>query len=318
MFWCGLHFSSNPQRKWRIMAHIDIDGARIHYEERGDGPPMLLVHGSASDYRTWSHVIEAFADQYRVVAYSRRYHYPNDEIEAGTDYSMMQHVKDLRRVIETLELGPVHLVGHSYGAFLSLLLAIGNPELVRKLVLAEPPVLTLFTSNQPRYGELLRLFLARPRTALSIVGFGIRGVAPATAAIQRGDREAALRIFGAAVLGPATFRGLSRERLEQARANLIDTELIGSGFAPIAAPDIAAVEAPTLLLTGERSPTIWHRFTDRLGELLPNVHRVEIPNASHIMHEDNPEGYVSEVVGHLESCTTIAVQATGTGAVMAG
>jgi hypothetical protein len=78
-----------------------------------------------------------------------------------------------------------------YGAFVRLLLAIREPGLARTLVLAEPPVITLFVSNSPKPSEILRLMLSRPRTAVSIVRFGATGVGPATAAAKRGDTEAA-------------------------------------------------------------------------------------------------------------------------------
>ena len=59
------------------------------------------------------------------------------------------------------------------------------------------------------------------------------------------------------------------------------------------------VASPTLLVNGERSPRLFHRFTDRLEELLPRAERVEIPGASHIMHEDNTTAYASAVLSFL-------------------
>ncbi|NIT60692.1 MAG: alpha/beta fold hydrolase, partial [Aliifodinibius sp.] len=72
-----------------------------------------------------------------------------------------------------------HLVGHSYGAFLSLLLAMRQPDYVRTLVLAEPPAITLFVSNNPKPLEILKLLVSRPRTAAAIIKFGAKGVTPA-------------------------------------------------------------------------------------------------------------------------------------------
>lgn len=57
--------------------------------------------------------------------------------------------------------------------------------------------------------------------------------------------------------------------------------------------------APTLLLHGERSPRLFRLRADRLEELLPNVRRMEVPAASHIMHEDNPQVVNEAIAGFL-------------------
>lgn len=82
-------------------------------------------------------------------------------------------------------------------------------------------------------------------------------------------------------------------------ANFFAAELIGSGFAPLAAHDVRGVRCPTLLLNGEKSRPMFHRFTDRLQELLPHAERVEIPAASHISHEDTPPKYNAAVLSFL-------------------
>jgi pimeloyl-ACP methyl ester carboxylesterase len=132
------------------LTSITQNGYRFEYVERGSGEPVVFVHGSASDYRTWQAQQDEFAQHFRTMPYSRRYHWPNDEIAEGADYSMTEHVEDLRALLRLLNATPAHLVGHSYGAFVCLLLAIREPGLVQTLALAEPPAITLFVSNQPK------------------------------------------------------------------------------------------------------------------------------------------------------------------------
>ncbi len=281
------------------MAEIDIGGTKLDFVERGSGEAVLLVHGSASDHRTWDCQLERLSSRFRTIAYSRRFHRPNSRIEAGVDYSMEQHVEDLRAVLNALGGRPLHLVGHSYGAVLTLLLAIRHPALVRSLVLAEPPAITLFTSDPPKPLELLGLMLRKPLTALAIIKLGATGFAPATAAVHKGDEDAALRIFGSAVLGREAFERLSPARLAQARDNFIAAELTGSGMSPLTAADVRAVRQPVLLLTAERSPAVFHRLADGLEELLPNVERAEISAASHILYEDNPDEFAQTLQAFL-------------------
>jgi pimeloyl-ACP methyl ester carboxylesterase len=71
------------------------------------------------------------------------------------------------------------------------------------------------------------------------------------------------------------------------------------GFPAIEDADVRGVRAPVLLVTGDRSPAVLLRLTDRLEELFPSVERVEIPNASHIMHEENPAVVNEAILGFL-------------------
>ena len=281
------------------MPDIAIVGTRLRYRETGAGEPLILVHGSFSDVRTWDHLMDRFGESHRTIAYSRRYHWPNAPIPEGADYAMAQHVDDLERLIVELGARPAHVVGHSYGGYLALLLAVKNPGVVRSLVLAEPPVLPLLASVPPSPGDLLKLFLRKPGTALSVARFGARGIGPATAAFERGDTEQGLQIFGRAVLGNEAFASLSEDRMEQMRANLIVAEFLGSGFAPITDAEVAAVGHPTLLVESERGTGLFRHLVEHLDRLLKHSERVRIPNASHAMHEDNPEAFYDSVASFL-------------------
>src|SRR5262249_32766917 len=106
----------------------------------GAGPPVVLIHGSMSDYREWSKQMEALAKGHRVIAYSRRYHWPNSPPEKNADATVPRQAEDLAAIIKSLGLAPAALVGHSYGGAIALYLALRHPELLRALVLLEPPV----------------------------------------------------------------------------------------------------------------------------------------------------------------------------------
>jgi len=269
----------------------DVNGTTLAYLEQGQGEPVVFVHGSASDLRTWQHQFDAFGATHRALVYSRRYARPNQPIPEGADDPMRVHVDDLVELLRQVDAVPSHLVAHSWGGFVSLLTAILHPEVVRSLVLMEPPVLSLFVSTPPRPSELLRTLLRRPRTAIAIMRFGITTAEPAAKAYRRGDDEAGFEIFGRGVLGSDALERLSAERRAQAWDNVaVDkAQLLGEGFPPLSDEQVRGVNVPTLLLHGRQSPSFLRRLSDRLEELLPNVRRIEVPGASHIMHEDNPE-----------------------------
>jgi len=277
----------------------EVNGAALELVERGTGEPVVLVHGSASDYRTWDAQLEELGKRFRAMAYSRRYHYPNRPIPEDADYSMREHVDDLSALLSSRAAAPAHLVGHSYGGFVCLLLAIQEPGLVRSLVLAEPPVIPLFLPLPPKPSALLKLLLRKPQTAIAIIRFVATGIAPATAAARRDDAKAATRCMGRAILGHDSLARLAEPRLQQAQDNFIKAELLGSGLPPLEREDVRRIQTPTLLLTGARSPRLFHRLTDGLQDLLPHAECAEIPSASHIIHEDSPAAYNGAVLSFL-------------------
>lgn len=284
------------------VGRVDVNGALLEVVDKGEGEPLVLVHGSTSDYRNWENQIEPFSASFRTIAYSRRYHWPNERIPTGKEYLMNEQVDDLRALIHRLDLAPVHLAGHSFGAFLALMAVIREPEIARTLTLAEPPVVTLLVSSTPKPGELLKLFLTRPRTAAAIVKFGAKGVEPAAKAFAHGDDQKALAIFAEAIFGPGGYDDFTRTRKRQIQDNVSETraELLGPGFLPLEAAQVQRVETPTLLLNGKSSIPLFKLLADRLAELLPHVERVSIPGAGHMMQEDNPAAFNAAVLGFLQ------------------
>lgn len=69
----------DAEQVYPAAAAADIGGGiRLHYVQEGSGPTIVFVHGSLSDYSYWSDQLPQFATHYHVIAYSRRYNYPND------------------------------------------------------------------------------------------------------------------------------------------------------------------------------------------------------------------------------------------------
>ncbi len=119
---------------------ILVNGVELHYVERGQGEPLIFLHGGSGDYRAWEPQLKVFSPNYRAISYSRRYSYPNQNALLARNHSAYVEAEDLAALIHKLKLGRAHLVGNSYGAFTALILALKHPELVRSLTLAEPPV----------------------------------------------------------------------------------------------------------------------------------------------------------------------------------
>ena len=95
------------------------DGTTIAVSSRGAGDPIVLVHGTTGNADGWALVAPLLADDLRVITYDRRGRGRSGD---GRDYSLEREVDDLLSVIDWAG-GPVHLVGHSFGARLAMLAA---------------------------------------------------------------------------------------------------------------------------------------------------------------------------------------------------
>ena len=280
-----------------------VNGVSLAYREEGTGEPVLFVHGSGGDLRTWERQVPAIGADYRAIAYSRRFARPNADIDPDVDDQMLPHVDDLVAFLREIDVPAAHLVGHSWGGFIALLVAIRHPEVVRSLVLMEPPALSLFVSTPPRPSEILRLVLVRPATAVAIVKFGATAFGPAQQAFRRSDNEAAIRAFARGVLGRANFARQPEALIQQLRDNVnaVRAQLLGAGFPPLGDDAVRGVQAPALLVVGTQSPAFLRRLSDRLQELLSDATRAEIADASHLMHLDNAPAFNAALLGFLKS-----------------
>jgi pimeloyl-ACP methyl ester carboxylesterase len=279
-----------------------VNGTTLAYREQGEGEPVVFVHGGLSDLRTWEQQLPAVGRSCRAITYSRRFARPNEGIDPEADDLMSLGAEDLAAFLREIDAAPAHLVGNSGGALISLLVAVRHPDLVRTLVLEEPPVVSLFVKSvPPRPVDLLRLFVTRPRTAFAILKFGAT-MARVQKAFQRGEDDKAMRTFIHRALGREPYERLPEARREQMRDNVSELRALslgGARFPPLGDDDVRGIRAPVLLVTGELSPAIAVHMTDRLEELLPIVERVEIRAASHLMHEENAPAVNEAIVGFL-------------------
>ncbi len=120
------------------MQTLHVNGYDMAYLDVGNGPPLVCVHGSLCDFRIWSAVLGPLTQKHRVIAVSLRHFFPERWDGIGDSYSIAQHVDDMIAFTEKLDAGPVDLMGHSRGGHVSFRLAQRRPDLLRKLILAEP------------------------------------------------------------------------------------------------------------------------------------------------------------------------------------
>lgn len=258
---------------------IFINGDSIHYIDKGQGDPIILVHGSLGDYRTWSVQMESFSKNHRVFAYSRRHAFPNKQImDSAADYSVNAHASDLAEFIKALNLGTVHLVGHSYGAYTALMTTMEHPELVRSLTLGEPPVFSLI-QDVPGGDTVINNFMA--------------AVTPAGDAFKNNDPEKAVSIFITAVMGDSSyFSKLPQRERELLLTNTLESRgslFLGKNPFPfVTCDDLKKIKTPVLMLTGDKSPMVLGYVTNELNRCLTNREVATLKNTSHGLNYENP------------------------------
>jgi pimeloyl-ACP methyl ester carboxylesterase len=284
------------------LQQVRVNGVSLAYREVGTGEPVVLVHGGLGDLRTWTAQLDPLGTRCRAIAYSRRYARPNEAIAPGAVDPMPAHVEDLVALLHALRASPALLVGNSWGAYICLLTAIAHPEVVRGLVLEEPPLLPLVlgSGSRPHLVTLARGLRHRPRATLAVLAFGLRTFAPMAMAYRRGDAERALQLFARGVLGRRAVTRLTEQRWQQMRGSAAELQAeFRAGFPPLTEPELRAVRPPALVLTGERSPTIESALSVWLADLLPHAELAVVPRASHLMHEDNPAFVNDSILGFL-------------------
>ena len=267
---------------------VRVNGLTFHSIERGQGTPVLLVHGTLEDYRTWDGQLEAFSKGYQLISYSRRYHYPNEWIKDSTDFSITIHARDLAALIKALNLPPVHLIGHSYGGSIAFLVARDHPEVIRSLTLAEPSLVPLLKTT-PEGDALLTSFITT-------------SIVPSSEAFKQGNDEEGVRRFTNGVLGEGSYEKLPPPVLKRVMDNVqeLKGELSSQDlYPPTTCDDVQKVKTPTLLVDGELSPKMFHVIDDMLGHCLPSVERATIPAASHQMEVENPQAFNETVLSFI-------------------
>ncbi|MBV8453501.1 MAG: alpha/beta hydrolase [Deltaproteobacteria bacterium] len=117
--------------------YAQVGSYRIHYYAGGDGPPVVFVHGLTADALNWiKAMINLKAAGYRVYAIDLLGHGESDKPDI--DYSIEQQTEMLRQFLATQHLQPADFVSVSLGGWITLNLAIEHPELVNRMVVADP------------------------------------------------------------------------------------------------------------------------------------------------------------------------------------
>lgn len=244
-------------------------GTRIPYVASGAGEPLLFVHGSLCDYRYWDRQTDVLSHRFQCVSVSLSHYWPLEEANANSAFSLRTHVAELAEFIAAMDLGPVHLVGHSRGACVAFQLAHAYPALVKTLTLADP-------------GGPLQID-GKPEAALPPATTALR--AKVADLIESGAIEAGLELFVDSVSMPGIWRKSPASFRTMATANAATLpKQFRDPLPAYTRAAAAALACPTLLIEGERSPRMYRDNVATLAGWIRHVDKRTISGASHGMN----------------------------------
>jgi pimeloyl-ACP methyl ester carboxylesterase len=256
------------------LSRVDVGGCAVAYRRAGSGPPLVLLHGFLCDSRVWQRQLADLSDDFDVIAW--------DAPGAGSSpdpphaFALPDWAICLAGFLETLRLGPAHIVGLSWGGLLAQELFRVAPEHVRTLVLADTYAGWRGSFGdqvaQQRLARCERESLLPPAQFVRVwvpVEFFTEAVAPDVV----DEMAAVVRDFH-----PAGFRLMARTLAETDTTDLLPS-----------------IDVPTLLLWGDgdrRSPL---EVAAAFAAMIPGAELQVIANAGHVSNMECPQEFAAHV-----------------------
>ncbi len=255
------------------MKNIDVRGYRFSYVDEGHGNAVVFVHGSALDLRYWNDVVGELSRSFRCIALSRRHHWPVPPNVVPSTYSAIEQTEDIVSFLESLQLGRVHLVGHSYGGYLCARIAAQRPDLLKSLTLVEPG------------GKI-----AGMETARSLAGFQQE----ALELIENGDNRDGVAAYLNSVCGEGEWQKspVELQQISLANVNSVQLQMQDKSRPPLTEDLLAQIECPTLVMVGTRSPSPFPETAKRCAEIIDDCKLEFIQDSSHLINVDKFDAFI--------------------------
>ena len=271
------------------MAGQQVNGVRLHHEQRGSGDPILCIHGTAGTALAWTDTVEELARLGRVIAYDRRGCGRSERPDPYERTSVAEHADDAAALLDALVAAPAVVIGRSYGATVATDLALRCPDRVRALVLLE--------------GDAPRELAPAAAAWVDALADRLRAVAA-----QAGVDAVAEALIGA-VAGESAWRSFPEELRQIMTGNgpAILAELRGEWWLQADLAALATLQQPALLVTAADSPPALREPTEALAAALPNA-RTVVVGGGHLIDPAGPEilAFVERVLEHVAAAPDCA------------
>jgi epoxide hydrolase 4 len=263
-----------------------VNGVRLHYVEAGEGPLVILLHGFPEFWYSWRHQIPALAGAgFRALAPDMRGYNLSDKPEGIDAYRVDELIEDVTGLIRHAGEERATIVGHDWGGLVAWYTAILRPEVVERLVIINAPHPAAYRRELTRSTQALRSWYAGffqlpvlPETALSIGDYAMVERVLRNEPVREGAfTDEDIRLYKEALDQPGALTSTVNYYRAAAQRQ---SDLLELGERPI--------EAPTLLIWGEKDPYLVGSLTENLEPWVPKI-RVERLPASHWVPVDAPD-----------------------------
>ena len=267
------------------MQRLALSTAEIAYIDRGNGAPVLLIHGFPLDHTMWDAQIGALAEHCRVIAPDLRGFGQSSLGLSKPDpiILMEEYAEDLYALLEKLKISePVVLVGFSMGGYVAWQFLRKYPQLVRALVQCDTKAVA--DTDEARAGRL--------KMADNVEEWGSARVA---------------EMMGPKLFAPETFEtkphlvAAVRHVVETTKPAAIAAAQCGMAKRPDMTSFLPTISVPTLIVCGAADAISPPKEMQAIAAAIPNATYVEIPDAGHMTTMENPEAVNSALLAFLES-----------------
>lgn len=275
----------------------DLDACRLHYVSRGEGKPLLFLHGFPQFWFLWRHQLADLGQDHAVYAADMRGYNLSCKPEDPEAYRMRHLLGDVRGLVEELGIAPLTLVGHDWGGIVSWAFALKYPELLERLVIIDAP--PPFTWNRdlrqsPKQRDAVNYMIElskpspQPEEMLAANDFSalddiMRRIGGKGAELSDSERAAYHQAWGE----PGALRG----GLNYYRAARMGEQVASGGVPEEYERKITSqtVEIPTLVIWGKNDAALLPTLTRGLEQWIPDLRVELVDGAGHWVPYERPD-----------------------------
>jgi len=262
------------------MAYFKHEGCSLHYEEYGQGDPLVLLHGLGSSCLDWEMQVPTLARHYRVILMDIRGHGRSDKPRER--YSIASFSADLLALLEHLQTGPVHLVGLSMGGMVGFQFAVDYPEMLRSLCIV---------NSAPE---------VKRRTRSDWIWWAKRWAMARALSLDTIGKALAARLFPRPDQANLRHTMVERWAKNDKRAYLSSFDaIVGWGVSE----RIGQIRCPTLVISADQDYTPI-QLKERYVSLIPQARLAVIEDSRHATPLDQPQVFNQTLLQFLAASTT--------------
>lgn len=269
------------------------DGVELHYEDVGEGTPLVFVHEYAGDHRAWEPQLRFFARRYRCVAFSARGYPPSAVPADPAAYSQDRATDDIAAVITGLGLAPAHVIGLSMGGFATLHLGLRHPHLARSLVAAGVGY-GAAPDRRAQFWQETDATIGRIRAEGMAAMATVYGHGPTRLVFEQKDPRGFAEFIAQLAEHSTEGSALTMQGVQRQRPSLFDLK---DGF--------AAMTLPTFIIAGdEDDPTL--EASLYLKRTISGSALLVMPKCGHTMNLEDPDAFnraVLDFITHVDAGT---------------